>query len=153
MKLSETPPELKGFRIDYINKRWKQLSELQHDSAQEALKYLFLTNSGGAATTLAFIGSVGVNKIGWEAKFALAFFVVGIVLAGFCRANEFYHMKGLFDQWRALVDEFFLNKKSWEEITKADKDMVNGNYFAEKLPWAAFICFMVGCVIGSIALF
>jgi hypothetical protein len=152
MKFSETEEPLKQIRIDYINNRWKQLLELVEDSGKTALQYLFLTNSGGAATTLAFIGTVGVDKIGSEVKFALGFFVLGVILVGFTRAREFYHLKGLFNQWKLLTNGYFINEKSWEEIIEADNKKVDGEKLVLRLPWLSFICFIIGCGLGASAL-
>ncbi len=152
MKFSETQEPLKKLRIDYTDTRWKQLLELQQDSGKAAFQYLFLTNSGGAATTLAFIGTVGVDRISCEAKLALGFFVLGVILVGFARAREFYHLRGLFDQWKLLTNEFFTDKKSWEEIIEADNKKVDGEKWVRRLPWMSFICFIVGCSIGAFAL-
>lgn len=41
----------------YINRRWGQLYELEKEWGERALKYLFLTNSGGAIATLSFLGA------------------------------------------------------------------------------------------------
>jgi hypothetical protein len=149
MKFSETQEPLKKIRIDYINTRWKQLLELVEDSGRTALQYLFLTNSGGAATTLAFIGTVGVDKIGTEAKWALGFFVLGVILVGFARAREFYHLRGLFNQWKSLTNAYFTNEKSWGEIIEADNQKVDGEKWVFRLPWMSFVCFIVGCGFGS----
>ena|GEM_PF-953875 len=152
MKFSETLEPLKKIRNDYIHIRGKQLLELVEDSGKTALQYLFLTNSGGAATTLAFIGTVGVDKIGSEAKLALGVFVLGVILVGFARAREFYHLKSLFNQWKSLINEYFTNEKSWEEIIEADNKKVDGEKWVFRLPWMSFICFIFGCSLGALAL-
>ena len=59
MKFSETPKELRDERVEHINTRWGQLYELEKESGHTALSYLFITNSGGAVATLAFIGTIG----------------------------------------------------------------------------------------------
>ena len=48
--------ELKKHQIEYINLRWKQLYDLEKERADQAIKYLFLTNSGGAVTVLSLWG-------------------------------------------------------------------------------------------------
>ena len=41
----------------YINRRWEQLYGLEKEWGERTLKFLFLTNSGGAIATLSFIGA------------------------------------------------------------------------------------------------
>ena len=43
-------------QTEYINERWSQLYELEKEWGKEAIKYLMLTNAGGAVATLSFIG-------------------------------------------------------------------------------------------------
>jgi len=55
-KYSESnEPDKKVFR-EFISQRWFQLYNLDKDWAERALKYLLLTNAGGAIATMSFIG-------------------------------------------------------------------------------------------------
>jgi hypothetical protein len=103
MKFSQTQPELRKERIDHINLHWNQLHDLEKETGQTTLHYLFLANAGGAAATLAFIGSIGKNSIGIEVKIALGLFVLGVILSGISRAKQFHHMSGLFKHWKSLA--------------------------------------------------
>jgi hypothetical protein len=152
MKFTDTPPELRKERISHINTRWEQLYELEKEFGLTALSYLFLTNSGGAAATLAFIGSIGKDAIGLGAKVALALFVCGVILSGVSRAKQFHHMSSLFSNWKRLVSEYFAGKKTWEEINREDDDRARDDFLDYAFPYASFLCFILGSGAGFYAL-
>ena len=152
MKFSQTPEPARKQHIDYINNRWKQLYDLEADSGKSALHYLFLVNAGGAATTLAFIGAIGANKIGLGAKFSLAFFVVGLILFGISKAKTFHHMSGLFKHWKSLVNDYFSDKIPYEEILQRDNKKAVEDIWDYVFPYASFACFIIGSFIGFCAL-
>ncbi len=54
---SQLDPATKEVINAQINRRWGQLYELEKEWGEKALKYLFLTNSGGAIATLSFLGA------------------------------------------------------------------------------------------------
>ena len=152
MSNSEISPELKRARYEHIDHRWKQLYELHKDAGQTALQYLFFTNSGGAATTLAFIGAIGATKIGSGVKYSLALFVMGVIFSGISRAKQFHYMDGLFKNWKALVNDYFAGKKSWEQIVALDEAAVGDDKWDYIIGYASFACFIFGSIIGFIAL-
>ena len=152
MIFSQTPPEKRQGQIDYINTRWKQLYELEKESGQTALQYLFLTNAGGAATTLAFIGALGASKVGFGVKLSLAFFVVGLILLGVSRAKQFHHMSGLFKHWKSLVSAYFSDKTTYDYIITEDNKKAVEDIWDYVFPYASFGCFIIGSVIGFFSL-
>lgn len=152
MKFNETPPELRKERIEHIKTRWGQLYELEKEFGLTALSYLFLTNAGGAAATLAFIGTIGKNSIGLGAKIALALFVVGVIFSGISRAKQFHHMSGLFSNWKRLVSEYFSGEKTWEEINREDDEKAVDDFLDYAFPYASFGCFILGSCAGFYAL-
>ena len=152
MNTNETLDDLKRVRFEHIDRRWKQLYELERETGLTALQYLFLTNSGGAAATLAFIGAIGITKIGVGAKCSLALFVLGIILSGISRAKHYHHMSKVFKNWKALVQDYYDNRKSWEIITALDKQIAVGGFWDYAIPYGSFACFIIGSLIGFIAL-
>jgi len=54
---SKQDPALRKILGGYINQRWEQLYELEKEWGERALKYLLLTNAGGAIATLSFLGT------------------------------------------------------------------------------------------------
>lgn len=58
MKRSETPPDLLQTRNQYVETRWKQLSDLSTTWGDEAIKYLLFVNTGAMAAALSFIGAM-----------------------------------------------------------------------------------------------
>ena len=152
MKQTEITTEIQRERFEYINSRWRQLYELEKETGLAALQYLFLTNAGGAATTLAFIGTVHADKIHVGAKVALAFYVVGIILSGVSRAQQFHRMSMLFRHWKYLVDEYFKGSLDYQHILEADKSKSGYDKPGIVIGYCSFGCFIVGSTIGFIAI-
>jgi len=152
MKFSETPPALRKWQFDYINTRWRQLYELERVAGQTALQYLFLTNAGGAATTLAFIGAIGADKIVYSAKLSLACYVLGVILSGVGRARQFHYMSGLFKHWKNLVAGYFSDENTYEEMIAADDKKAVMSLFDYLISYASFGCFIFGSIVGFFAL-
>ncbi len=98
---------------EYINQQWGQLYELEKDWGERAIRYLLLTNSGGAVATLSFLGASqkALNLLG--AKIWLALFVLGIFFVGIAVAKTFHHMSGLFKAWKTDVENYHSDKITW----------------------------------------
>lgn len=153
MKISEASPELRQEQCAYINTRWKDLYTVQGAAAKAAQQYLFLTNAGGAAATLAFIGAVGASKIAVGAKVSLIFFVMGLIFVGISRAKEFHRIMRVFAEWQSLANAYFKNEMAYESIIEIDKRTAVETFWDYFFPYAAFICFIAGAIFGLLALF
>jgi hypothetical protein len=75
-----------------IDQRWAQLHALEKEWSEKVVQYLFLTNAGGAAATLGFLGASekAFNQAG--VKLSLGLFILGLILVGFVTAKAYYHM-------------------------------------------------------------
>jgi hypothetical protein len=135
-----------------INRRWGQLYELEKEWGEKALKYLFLTNSGGAIATLSFLGAAK-ELTGSGTKVALLLFVLGLIFAGITIAKTFHHMSGLLEKYKQGVEDFYSDKITWTALTKADKERAIADCFDYIIPYASFLCFIVGSCIGAYRLF
>lgn len=149
---SKISPDLRKARIDYINQRWGQLYELEKDSAQDALKMLFLTNAGGAVANLSFIGAIGKNQIHIFAKISLACFIFGLIFVGISKAKQFHHLSRLFKKWKEEVGQYFTDRLPWEELDRRDDARAREDILDYAFPYAAFACFLIGCAYGFSAL-
>lgn len=91
MKWDHDMPEVqRDGQKRYIDDRWKQLSNLQMDFEKEAMKYLFLINSGASVATLAFIGTATTVRSEQWAWSMLAFFAAGVILIGLTHIARIY---------------------------------------------------------------
>ena len=78
MKNCELSPELVSRALSWINTRWSQLYQLEKEAGELSIKYLFLTNAGGAVAILGFIGaSQSLGAIG-AVRIALLLFALGL---------------------------------------------------------------------------
>lgn len=150
---SRQDPAVRQSLNGLINQRWGQLYELEKEWGERALKYLLLTNSGGAIATLSFLGAspTAINMIG--AKISLALFVIGVFLVGVSTAKTFHHMSRLFKRWKADVDHYYADKITWEYLQDEDKKRAVANFWDYAIPYTSFTCFIAGSVSGSISLF
>lgn len=147
--------ELEKFKNDYIASRWSQLYELQKEWGTLAVKYLILLNSGGAVATLGFIGSAGAANVPSQAKWALLFFVIGIVLGGTMIAHANHTIPTRFKNWQAGVARYQKGELTYEQLCEHDDNALD--YDEEEtdqtLGHVAFACFIIGCAIGAVGLF
>jgi len=135
----------------HINRRWGQLYELEKEWGERALKYLFLTNSGGAIATLSFLGAAK-ELTGVGTKIALFLFVLGIVFAGISTAKTFHHMSGLLKKYKQGVDDFYADKITWVALSDADKERAVAGWLDYMIPYLSFFCFIMGSGAGAYAL-
>ena len=152
-KFSKQTPALTRSRNDYIGIRWRQLYELEKGWGEKALRYLLLTNSGGAIATLSFLGTSEETANLLGAKIALFLFVLGIFLVGVSTARTFHYMSSLFRAWKDNVDRFYGDEISWKDIIADDKCRAVVMWWDYAIPYASFACFILGCISGAISLF
>lgn len=148
MKYSETPEDLRSSRIDYINERWGQLNGLFKDYSDHALKYLFLTNAGGAAAVLGFLGTSSEAREALGPKLSLGVFLLGLIATGALNAKLVHRIDSIFQQWRKNVSRYFQDEITWQELTEEDDRISWGSTKEYALGYLAFGSFIVGSLIG-----
>lgn len=137
----------------HINQRWGQLYELEKEWGERALKYLMLTNSGGAIATISFLGAspAAINMLG--AKISLFLFVLGVFLVGVATARTFHQMSGLFSAWKIDVEHYYADKITWEHLQEQDNSRSVDDFLDYAIPYASFACFIGGSISGAVSLF
>lgn len=136
----------------HINQRWGQLYELEKEWGERVLKYLFLTNSGGAIATLSFLGAAR-ELTGAGTKVALFLYVLGLVFAGIATAKTFHHMSGLLKKYKQSVEDFYADKITWVALAEGDKERAVASWLDYTVPYLSFFCFIAGSAAGAYALF
>jgi hypothetical protein len=150
------PPEsqeLRNHRIDYINQRWKQLHGLEKECADIAIKYLFLTNSGGAVTVLSFMGASEKARSSSGAIISLSCFVAGVILVGVFNTLRYYRVAKLFYSWKRDSEKYFDKKVEWPVLIQSDEKRSRTQILAHIIGHCSFIAFLAGCIFGMINLF
>jgi hypothetical protein len=151
-KSSETP-EQRSHRVEYINQRWKQLHALEKECAEVAIKYLLLTNSGGAVAVLSFMGSSEKARSSHFTVAALASFVVGVILVGVFNILRYYRVANLFNSWRRDSEKYFEMEMDWKTLTDSDNQRSEAQIIAHIAGNLSFVAFLVGCILGTISFF
>jgi hypothetical protein len=150
---SQLPPEDRKFFQERFNERWEQLYHLEKDYGLDAIKHLFLTNSGGAVATLAFIGTQK-TQVTAGAIASLLLFGFGIILVGFHKAIIYHGISGIFKEYKQDVNNCFIDKLDILNVFKKDEERVHkfdiGKWgkLAIFIPYFSFGCFIAGSTIG-----
>jgi hypothetical protein len=153
MKFSTCPsPEIRNNQINFINQRWKQLYDLEKEWSDNAIKYLFLTNSGGAVAVLSYMGSAG-TLFRLSMAIALCSFLLGLIIVGWVNSLIYQDMKNLFNEWKTDTNKYFTDQIEWETLLKNDENRSKDNVWAIRCAYISFICFIAGVVIGLISFF
>lgn len=155
MKFSETTAELHPPRADYIDKRWRQLHELELKRGDLVLNYLFLVSGGAAAATLAYIGNVAKagGALPTGVLWMLGCFAASLLLVGLIKIWLIYKVTSIFKGWRSLVTRYYADQISWEEMLESDERTVIGNkWIIHVLGWSAYLALILGVVIGFVKL-
>jgi hypothetical protein len=154
LKLSQTPEPARSGRLKYVDTRWDQLLRLVEETELRALKYLTLTNAGGAVATLSFLGaSEAVRKL-LLPKISLGFFVFGLFAVGVLAALSAHKMAFLFREWKTTANKYTSDEITWGSLLADDSARVEkGRCFIITVAYMAFACFMAGSIVGLWALF
>ncbi len=137
-------------RNEFISKRWEQLYEISNTAGDDAIKYLFATNAGGAVAVLAYLGTLAENGVSLlSVKFALLLFFIGIVLVGIYKANQVHYNGGLFKNYQSLVKKYYDQEIGWEAMSNSDAEKVGEPIAPYLLGYASFTSFILGCLIGA----
>lgn len=154
LKLSETPEPVRAARLKYIDSRAEQLLRLMEDSELRVLRYLTLTNAGGAVATLSFLGASESVRALAAPKVSLGLFLLGLILVGILIAFAWHHIEGLSKSWRINGSKYMGDEIIWGALLEDDDNragQARGLYIV--LGYGSFACFIVGVIVGVIAIF
>lgn len=148
MKYSDTKPQVAQSHISYINERWGQLNSLSKEYSDHAIRFLFLTNAGGAAAVLSFLGASESVRHLLGPKVSLALFILGLITTGVLNARLVHRIERIYQQWRTNVSSYYEDKITWDELTDADAKVSYNNTKEFIFGYAAFGCFILGSLVG-----
>lgn len=153
-KLSQTPEPTRSGRLKYIDTRWDQLLRLVEESELRALKYLTLTNAGGAVATLSFLGASEAVRNLLLPKISLGFFVFGVFTVGVLAALSAHKMGFLFRGWKTTANKYTSDEITWGTLLADDSARVEkGRSTIIAVAYVSFACFITGSFVGLWALF
>ena len=150
---SKQDPSVRQSLDVHINQRWRQLYELEKEWGERVLRYLLLTNAGGAIATLGFLGGypTAIKMLG--VKISLVLFVLGVFLVGVSTAKLFHDMSHLFKSYKSDVEHYYADKITWGHLREEDKKRAVEDFWDYAIPYSAFSCFIGGSISGAISLF
>lgn len=155
MKYSEATKEQALANIDYIDRRWKQLNELEIKRGDTALNYLFLVSGGAAAATLTYIGNLAKDGTSAppSAFWMLGLFSVALLLVGFLKICMAFEIEHIFLEWRKTVLRYYADEITWSEALGEDGRQVRGSVWTFRvLVVLAWIFIAIGIFVGIVNL-
>jgi hypothetical protein len=154
LKLMDTHEPIRSARLKYIDTRWEQLLRLVEDTELRTLKFLTLSNAGGAAATLSFLGASEAVRQLCSPKISLGLFILGLILVGVLNALSTHRMGRLFREWKHDSNKYISGETTWGSLLENDNIRVEkGRHLIVAVAYAAFICFIAGALVGLWALF
>jgi len=151
VKYSETSDEQTQANLDHIDRRWKQLHEMETRRADTALNYLFLVSGGAAAATLTYIGNLTKDgtSVPPSAFWMLGLFSVAVLLVGLLKIWVTYRVVGIFEGWRAIVRRYYDDEITWKDVLQADETNVRKwGWIIHVLAWLAYFSIAAGVTVG-----
>ena len=148
---ADVTDDMREIRNKYIDSRLAQLQNIAVESGDQALKYLFLTNAGGAVAVLAYLGSS--SNSGLSAKLTLVLFFIGILFVGFYRAYMVHYHESLFKSFSSLINQYYSESIGWAHLTETDESNVGNPIAPYIFGYISFGCFILGCIFGACSLF
>lgn len=139
----------------WILGREKHLQEITVNASENAIKFLFATNSGGAVSVLTYLGAIAQNNDNQIIfKTSLAIFFLGIILIGIFRTYVAEMYGDLFWGFNKLTKSYILEEINWSEYVNKSEDQAlkHKNNIARIIVYASFVCFILGSIAGVIGL-
>lgn len=149
MKYSELQEPIRKQHINYIKERWTQLIEIVQDTANQSIKYLYVSNSGAAAGVLTFLGIFAELRTHAWPRWMLILFLSGVLLVGLYWAARYHSLQSLFKGFRNDAVSSLKDEVDVEEVESRDWGRVNKLWLPTLLAYASFLCFIAGLVIGA----
>jgi hypothetical protein len=153
MPFSAERPDIQQYRYGLITSRWSQLNTLRNQWIEKALAFLFLTNTGGAAAILTFIGNSDEARRICGPRFALVCFALGIIVVGIFIAVQFHRFNDMFKGYHSGSGEYLSGQIEWEKLEKDDDARSKVHSIDYVWPYISFILFILGCIAGGLSLF
>lgn len=139
----------------WIVERAKHLQTITGTATESGLQFLFITNTGGAASVLAYLGAIAAkNEDLLIFKTSLAFFFIGIILVGVFRAFVAEMYGKIFWEFNSLTKKYLLEEMEWVQYVKEAEEQAlkHKNHIARILVYFSFLCFIFGSTLGVIGL-
>jgi hypothetical protein len=147
---SERPAE-----VQWVVKRWEQLYALNREATSSVFNFLFLTNTGGAAAVLGFIGASKAATTSLPVTLALLCFALGVILVGVLKSLYFHQTLCLVTGWANDSKSYFASKITEDVLKSNDDRRVNSwQYKAQFIAgYCAFGCFVAGLISAAFGFF
>jgi hypothetical protein len=149
---SKVDPVVLKQRNEYISHRWSQLYKVSTKAADEAKKFLFLVNAGGAVAVLSFIGAKDNSAISLGTKWSLILFCLGIVAVGILHIRITHRLYDLFNDWRKNSSKYWNQEIGYNQLTTEDEQKTDSDKCEFIIGYVSAFFFLAGLIVGGITL-
>jgi hypothetical protein len=139
--------------LSLVTARWSQINTLRNQWIEKALRFLVLTNAGGAVAVLSFIGNSDEARQMCGPRIALGCFAAGIIIAGIFIAVQFNRFDSMYKGYNSDSAKYFSDKIEWDQLRKDDDDRSRPHSIDYVWPYMSFGLFILGCIAGWLSLF
>lgn len=132
-------------------------SELRNERAEtlkNGIKYMFVTNSGGAVSFLGFLGTSSDMRSIESNYYALFCFVLGLLLIGLYLSLQFQCLEYLHGKYVSTLNSYYKKNINIDLVLQRGVENQNkvANGWSQKLSYffayGSFLCFIIGCLIA-----
>ena len=153
MPLPEELQIIRQQRFAFLSRRWAQLNGLVGESTEKAMRFLTVTNAGGAVATLSFMGGSENVRAMIGPRVALCCFAIGIIVTGILIALQLHQIESLFTKYKHDSGEYLGGSMGWDTLCARDEERCAPKIINYVAGYTAFTLFIVGCIAGAISLF
>jgi len=143
--MTQLTPSQQQFISESWKSRWKGVLQSQN----QALNWLFTTNTGGVAGVLAYAAS---KEGSFCLTLALISFSAGLLCMVGYAACMFYSEERMFHGFKTNLEELYAAKIDWSELIARDNARPSKYKICEVLAWIAAISGGVGIVLFSLVI-
>jgi hypothetical protein len=128
------------------------LRELLTSSADEARKYLTLTNAGAIVALLTYMNARPSARASATAWICLGVFSAGLILVGVLAAIDYRLKVSQIKSWIENSDRFFRNELDQEQLYGELNTSNRRGVWSAVAGYLSFVCFIVGSATAIVAL-
>lgn len=147
----EFPEDFQNKTVERLDERFRQLNTLAMDLLDRCVRFLFITNAGGAISIITYMGTAGIEKANGHHKSALVLFVVGVIYSGLLNIFLLRNTDFLYIGWRMDTDKYYSDKLEYDDLFARDYERSKNTEQFYRLGYCAFAFFIFGAIIGLFA--
>lgn len=133
---------------DQIQLTWDRLDFEADRARSELVRFLLVTNAGGAIAAIGFMGASDQVRTMISPKLALGCYLLGLIFTGLMHWHVFYTSYNNHGKFHENTNKHYRGEMSPEELAKLTQDPVKEQRLPNAFSIAAFSMFVLGSGFG-----